>query len=68
MKYISTTRRWSHKKYSSFDFSAHSVFTFDVFWSSLGTSIFGNSSSAANNAQSRLIPDYLSVSYDYGTN
>ena len=41
MKYISTTRRWSHKKYSSFDFSAHLVFTFDVFWSSLGTSIFG---------------------------
>ena len=35
-------------------FSAHSFFTFIVFWGRLGTSIFGNSSSAANNTRSRL--------------
>ena len=33
---------------------AHSLFTFDVYWGGLGTSIFGNSSSAANNTRSRL--------------
>ena len=46
-----------YKEYSCFDhsdFPAHSMFTFDVCWGSLGTSIFGNSSLAANNTQSRL--------------
>ena len=37
---------------------------FDVFWSSLGTSIFGNSSSAANNTRSRL-PSRLSFRFLY---
>ena len=41
------------------------MLTFDEFWGSLGTSIFGKSSSAANNTRSRLPSDYLSVSYDY---
>ena len=36
------------------DFPAHSMFTFDEFFGSLGTSIFRNSSSAANNTRSRL--------------
>ena len=56
-----------YKDYSCIDhsdFPAHSVFTFDVYWGSLGTSIFGNSSSAANNTWSRL-PSRLSVSDDY---
>ena len=42
------------QEYSCFDFPAHSMFPSDVFWGSLGTSIFGNSSSAENNTQSRL--------------
>ena len=55
-----------HKKeYSCFDFPTHSMFTFDVFWSCLGTSIFGNSISAANNTHPDYLPDYLSVSCDY---
>ena len=36
------------------DFPAHSMFTSDVCWGGLGTSIFGNSSSAASNTRSRL--------------
>ena len=47
----------THKKYSCFDnsdFPAHSIFTFDVYWGNLGTSIFGNSSPAANKTWSRL--------------
>ena len=40
--------------HSCFDFPLHSVFTFDVFWGSLDTSIFRNSSSAAYNTRSRL--------------
>ena len=54
-----------HKEYSCFDhsdFLAHSMFTFDVCWGSLGTSIFGNSSSAANNTRSRL-PSRLSFRF-----
>ena len=54
-----------YKEYSCFDhsdFPAHSMFTFDVCWGSLGTSIFGNSSSAANNTQSRL-PSRLSFRF-----
>ena len=52
----------TYKEYSCFDhpdFLAHSMVTFDVCWGSLGTSIFGNSSSAANNTRSRL-PSRLS--------
>ena len=40
------------------------MFTFDEFWSSLGTSIFQNSISAVNITGSRL-PSRLSISYDY---
>ena len=62
-----------YKEYSCFDHSAdfpvHSMFTFDVWWGSLGTRLFENSSSAP---QLILDPDYLpgdfSVSYDYGWN
>ena len=39
---------------SSFDFPAHSLFTFDELWGSLGTSIFRNSSSVADNTPLRL--------------
>ena len=46
--------RYHDKECSCFDFPSHSMFTFDVFCGSLGTSIFGNSSSAANNTGSRL--------------
>ena len=38
------------------------MFPFDVFWGSLGTSIFGNSSSAANNTWIRL-PSRLSLRF-----
>ena len=41
------------------DFPTHSMFTSDVCWDSLGTSIFRNSSSAAGNTRSRL-PSRLS--------
>ena len=51
------------KKYSCFDhsdFPVHSMFTCDVCWGSLGTSIFGNLSSAANNIlDSDYLPDYF---------
>ena len=50
-RYISAPRSWSHKEYSCFKFLVHSVF---IFWGSLGTSIFGNSSSTTNNTRSRL--------------
>ena len=51
--------------YSYFDFPAHSMFTFDEFRGSLGTSI------AFIQVQLQIIldpdypPDYHSVSYDY---
>ena len=48
--------------YSCFDFSVPSMFTFDVCWGSLGTSIFGNSSSAANNTGTR-VPSRLSFRF-----
>ena len=54
-----------YKEYSCFDhsdFPAHSVFASDVCWGSLGTSIFGNSSSAANITRSRL-PSRLSFHF-----
>ena len=57
-----------NKEYSCYDhsdFPAHSMFTSDVCWDNLGTSIFGNSSSVANNARSRLLTDYPSIYYDY---
>ena len=44
------------------DFPAHLMFTSDVCWGSLGTSIFGNSSSAASNTRSRL-PSRLSFRF-----
>ena len=37
-----------------FDFPVRSIFTFDVFWGSLGTSIFENSSPVTNNIRNRL--------------
>ena len=45
---------YQKNEYSCFDFPAHPLFTFDVFWGSLSTSVFGNSILAANNAWSRL--------------
>ena len=68
MVYQCSKKLAKYKEYSCFDhsdFPAHSGFTFDACWGSLGTSIFENSSSAANNTYSRHLPDYLSVSYDY---
>ena len=52
--YISAAKSWSDKEYSLFDFPAHSMFTFDLFWGRLGTIIFGKSSPAAKNTWSRL--------------
>ena len=49
--------------YSCFDFPAHSMSTFGESWGSLGTIIFGNSSSAANNTRSRLT-SRLSFGFD----
>ena len=46
--------RYQEKECSCFDFLAHSMFTFDVFCGSLCTSIFGNSSLAANKTWSRM--------------
>ena len=43
------------------------MFTFDVFGDSLGTFNFRNSSSVANNTQTRLPSTLSSVSYDYGS-
>ena len=62
-KYISGPRSLSHEEYSCFDFPAYSMFTFDEFCGSLGTSIFGSSS--PNNTRSRL-PSRLSFRYEYG--
>ena len=45
-----------YKEYRCFDhsdFPVYSLCTFDACWGGLGTSIFGNSSSAANNTRSR---------------
>ena len=39
-KDIGAPRGWTHGEYSSFSFPAHSMFIFDVFWGSLGTSIY----------------------------
>ena len=54
----------AYKEYSCFDFLAHSLFTFDVFWGSLGLV----SSGTQCQPQIILDPDYfldhLSVSYD----
>lgn len=44
---------WSQIECSLFYFSTHSVLPFDVFWFSLGTNIFGKSSSAPNNTRFR---------------
>ena len=63
--YQSSKKLVTYKEYSCFgysDFPAHSMFTSDVCWDSLGTSIFGNSSSAANNTRSRL-PSRLSFRF-----
>ena len=57
MMYQCSKKLVKYKEYSCFDhsdFPAHSMFTFDVCWGNLGTSIFGNSSSAASNTGSRL--------------
>lgn len=50
-RYTNALSSWSHKEHSCFDFMGCSLFTIDVFW---GTSIFGNSSSSADDTQSRL--------------
>ena len=43
------------KNTSCFDFPTKSMFTFDVFWGRLGSSIFGKLSSATNNTRSNLL-------------
>ena len=63
--YLCSKKLVPYKEYCCFDhsnFPAHSVFTFDVCWGSLGTSIFWNSSSAASNTRSRL-PSRLSFRF-----
>ena len=63
--YQSSKKVVTYKQYWCFDhsdFLAHSIFTFEVCWSSLGTSILGNSSSAASNTRSRL-PSRLSFRF-----
>ena len=65
MMYQCSKKLVKYKEYSCFDhsdFPAHSMFTFDVCWGSLGTSIFGNSSSAANITRSKL-PSRLSFRF-----
>ena len=55
----------TYKEYSCFDhsnFLAHSMFTSDVCWDSLGTSIFENSSLVTSNTRSRL-PSRLSFRF-----
>ena len=53
VKYISAP------DYSRFDFPANSMFTFDVCWGSLVTSIFGNSSSASNEFRLNVSSKFL---------
>ena len=63
--YQSSKRLITYKEYSCFeysDFPADSMFTSDVYWDSLGTSILGNSSSAGSNTRSRL-PSRLSFRF-----
>ena len=48
------------------DFPAHSMFTSDVCWGTLGTSIFGTQVQQQVILDPDYLPDYLSVSYDYG--
>ena len=53
------------KEHCCFNYSdvpAHPMFTSDICWGSLGTSVFGNSSSVAINTQSRL-PSRLSFRF-----
>ena len=64
--YESWIRPWYYRYSFFFNFPAHSIFTFDEFWGSLGTSIFRKSSLAANNIRSTYLPGYLFNSYDYG--
>ena len=55
-----------HKKeYSCFDFPAHLIFTFDVFWVSLGTIFLETQVRSQIILDPDYLPDYLSVSYDY---
>ena len=61
-RYFSAPGGWSHKECSCFDFPANSTFIFDIFGGSLGTSIFENSSSAANDTQFTL-PSRLSFRF-----
>ena len=48
------------------DFPAHSMFTSDVCWGSLGTSTLGTQVQPQVILDPDYLPDYLSVSYDYG--
>ena len=61
LRYISAPGSWP-QRIQLFYFSTYSVFIFDEFWGSLGTSIFGNSSSTVNNTWSRL-PSRLSFCF-----
>ena len=58
----------TYKEYCCFDhsdFPAHSMFTFDVCWGSLGTISSGTQVVLQVILDPDHLPDYLSVSYDY---
>ena len=50
--------------FDHFEFSAHSVTTYDVCWGSLGTSISGTQVQPQIILDSDYLPDYISVSDD----
>ena len=57
-----------YKEYSCFDhsdFAIYSMFTFDVYWGSLGTTIFGSQVQPQIVLDPDYLPDYLSVFDDY---
>ena len=54
-KYISAPRDWSLREDSCFEFSTYSMFTFHIFWGSLGRV----SSGTQSQLQIRLDPDWL---------
>ena len=64
----SSKRLVTYKEYSCFDypdFPVDSMFTSDVYWDSLGTSIFGTQVQPQVILDPDYLSDYLSVSYDY---
>ena len=64
LRYTSAPRSCSHKEYSCFDFRAHSLFTFDVFWACVLV-FLGTQVQPRIILDSDYLPGYISVSYDY---